>query len=71
MIVAGAGTGGTITGLAKKLREEHNPEIVVVGVDPVGSILAVPDSLNEENRYLTYLIVPWLTTGSKQRIKTP
>lgn len=56
MIVAGAGTGGTITGLAKKLREEHNPDIVVVGVDPVGSILAEPDILNEENRLEPYQV---------------
>ena len=45
MLVCGAGTGGTITGIAKKLKE-HLPELVVVGVDPFGSILAQPDSLN-------------------------
>ncbi|WP_133130655.1 pyridoxal-phosphate dependent enzyme [Legionella yabuuchiae] len=38
MIVAGVGTGGTITGLAKRLKE-HNPSIQVIGVDPIGSIL--------------------------------
>ena len=54
MLVAGAGTGGTITGIAKRLKE-HNPNIIVVGVDPVGSILAVPDSLNEERRLEPYL----------------
>ena len=36
MLVAGAGTGGTITGIAKKLKE-YNPNIQVVGVDPVVS----------------------------------
>ena len=46
MIVAGAGTGGTITGLSKRLRE-HNPNIVVLGVDPRGSILARPESMNK------------------------
>jgi cystathionine beta-synthase len=56
MIVAGAGTGGTITGLAKRLREDHNPNIIVVGVDPVGSILAIPDTLNEENRLEPYQV---------------
>jgi cystathionine beta-synthase len=46
VLVAGAGTGGTITGIARKLKE-HNPNIRVVGVDPVGSILAIPESLND------------------------
>ena len=38
MIVAGVGTGGTLTGLAKRLKEEY-PKIKVIGVDPYGSIL--------------------------------
>jgi cystathionine beta-synthase len=38
MVVVSAGTGGTITGVAKRLKEA-NPECTVVGVDPVGSIL--------------------------------
>ncbi len=38
MVVAGVGTGGTITGIAKRLKE-HFPNIRVIGVDPVGSIL--------------------------------
>ena len=38
MIVAGVGTGGTITGIAKRLKE-YNPAIQIVGVDPIGSIL--------------------------------
>ncbi|POY76880.1 hypothetical protein BMF94_0132 [Rhodotorula taiwanensis] len=46
VIVAGTGTGGTLSGLAKRLREA-NPQLVSVGVDPVGSILARPESLNE------------------------
>jgi cystathionine beta-synthase len=37
--VAGMGTGGTITGTAKYLKEK-NPKCTVVGVDPEGSILA-------------------------------
>ena len=38
MVVMGVGTGGTITGVAKKLKEEI-PDIIIVGADPVGSIL--------------------------------
>lgn len=41
ILVATAGTGGTITGIAKKLKEEV-PGVQIVGVDPVGSILAGP-----------------------------
>lgn len=53
MIVLGAGTGGTITGIARKLKERL-PDLIVVGVDPVGSILAEPDSLNDEGRLTGY-----------------
>lgn len=38
MLVAGVGTGGTISGTAKRLKE-FNPEIKIIGVDPEGSIL--------------------------------
>lgn len=38
MIVMTVGTGGTITGVAKKIKEV-NPEIQIIGVDPYGSIL--------------------------------
>lgn len=45
-LVAGAGTGGTISGTARKLKE-LNPDITIIGVDPEGSILAEPQSLNK------------------------
>ncbi len=38
MVVISTGTGGTITGIAKKLKESIS-NIEIIGVDPVGSIL--------------------------------
>ncbi len=55
MLVAGAGTGGTISGIARKLKE-YNPEIIIVGVDPVGSILAQPEELNDDHRLEPYAV---------------
>ncbi|OLY84714.1 Cystathionine beta-synthase [Smittium mucronatum] len=45
MIVVGAGTGGTITGISRRVKEQC-PQCIVVGVDPIGSVLAQPESLN-------------------------
>ena len=46
MIVMTVGTGGTITGVSRRLKE-LNPKLIVVGVDPIGSILAQPAELNK------------------------
>lgn len=48
MVVAGAGTGGTITGIARGLKA-HNPNIKIIAADPVGSILALPETLNDSH----------------------
>lgn len=45
MVVLCAGTGGTLTGVGRRLKE-LNPNVQIVGVDPVGSVLAEPESLN-------------------------
>ena len=81
-IVAGAGTGGTITGLARGLKK-HNPKVEVVAADPFGSILALPSSLNETHANEPYKVegigydfIPevldqkivdrWVKTGDKE-----
>jgi hypothetical protein len=43
MVVMGAGTGGTISGTARRLKEVY-PGIKVIGVDPLGSLLADPQN---------------------------
>uniref|UniRef100_UPI00398EA98F cystathionine beta-synthase-like protein n=1 Tax=Pristiophorus japonicus TaxID=55135 RepID=UPI00398EA98F len=45
LLVAGAGTGGTITGIARKFREKC-PNCQIVAVDPEGSNMAEPEELN-------------------------
>ena len=45
MVVIGVGTGGTVTGVARRLKEAI-PDIRVVGVDPYGSILAGPGEIH-------------------------
>jgi cystathionine beta-synthase len=41
-LVVGVGTGGTITGTARYLKE-RNPDLVVIGADPEGSIYSGPE----------------------------
>lgn len=54
-VVAGAGTGGTITGLARGLKK-HSPDVKIIAADPHGSILAVPAALNEEHANEPYKV---------------
>ena len=41
MVVMGAGTGGTLSGVARKIKQ-HAPSCLIVGADPIGSLLAGP-----------------------------
>jgi cystathionine beta-synthase len=45
MVVMSAGTGGTITGVARRIKERL-PHCQIVGVDPIGSILAGPGPIH-------------------------
>jgi cystathionine beta-synthase len=44
-IVLSVGTGGTISGIARYLKE-RNPDILVVAADPEGSIFSSPDDIH-------------------------
>lgn len=54
-VVAGAGTGGTVTGLARGIKK-HDGRVRVVAADPHGSILALPDALNREHANEPYKV---------------
>ncbi|KAK4917559.1 cystathionine beta-synthase [Elasticomyces elasticus] len=54
-LVAGAGTGGTITGLARGLRK-HRKDVKIVAADPQGSILALPSALNDAHKNSAYKV---------------
>lgn len=47
-VVAGAGTGGTVTGIARAIKS-HDKNVRVIGADPKGSVLAQPASLNSSH----------------------
>ncbi|HLQ99585.1 MAG TPA: cysteine synthase family protein [Sphingobacterium sp.] len=55
--IAGVGTGGTISGTAKYLKEQ-NPDIQIYGVEPLGSVL---------NEYLKNRIMP-SSSGTFEKI---
>ncbi|CAG8786547.1 31564_t:CDS:10, partial [Gigaspora margarita] len=67
MFIAGAGTGGTLTGIARKLKEKC-PGVKIVAVDPIGSILAEKGSNAPNGSLLAEKgsnapIVPYLVEG--------
>ena len=45
-VFAGMGTGGTLTGISRKLKE-LDPNIKCIGIDPPGSVLSGPENYHE------------------------
>ena len=64
MVVVSAGTGGTITGISQKIKSV-NPHCIIVGADPVGSILAGPGPISTYKvEGIGYDFVPQVLDGS-------
>ena len=80
MVVMGAGTGGTLTGVARRMKETC-PQCEIIGVDPIGSILAgegpvqtyevegigydfIPKVLHRE------LVTEWVKTNDRDSFQT-
>ena len=84
-VVMGAGTGGTVAGVGRKLKEKL-PSCQIVAADPHGSILALPESLNSQGigsyqvEGIGYDFVPrvldrsvvdhWVKTSDKESVIT-
>ena len=65
MVVSGVGTGGTITGISKRLKEVF-PSIKVVGVDPYGSILGGGEEVAIQSNFVvshTNIVMGLVETG--------
>jgi cystathionine beta-synthase len=50
-VVISAGTGGTLTGIARRLKEALGDKVQVIAVDPIGSILADPSVIPPPTTY--------------------
>ena len=57
-VFIGAGTGGTLTGISRRLKE-LDPNIQIVAIDPVGSVLTPEDQLTEPHTK-----GPWVLEGT-------
>lgn len=77
--VCGVGTGGTISGTGRYLKEQ-NPDVIVVGADPEGSILAggelhpyKVEGIGEDFFPGTFdpkVIDRWITVGDRDSFRT-
>ncbi|PIP79521.1 MAG: cystathionine beta-lyase [Gammaproteobacteria bacterium CG22_combo_CG10-13_8_21_14_all_40_8] len=79
MVVMGVGTGGTLTGVAKKIKEVY-PNAIIVGADPEGSLLAGPEEIKPyQVEGIGYDFIPdvldrnmvdsWVKTNDKESFK--
>ena len=79
MVVIGVGTGGTLTGIAKKVKEKY-PNAIIVGADPEGSLLAGPEEIKSYHvEGIGYDFIPevldrelvdsWVKTNDKESFK--